>query len=172
MKKAPLVIILVLLLAGLVGAFFLIKKAPKNAPTGQTVQKEATGKTLPGYSGKVLAGQNSPYLDFTKADYEKAAGEGKIVILNFYANWCPVCRVEQPEVKAGFDSLTSNQVVGFRVNFSDSDTDEDERQLAKQFNIPYQHTKVILKNGQEVKRSGDQWDKDKFNEQINSVLQN
>ncbi len=119
-----------------------------------------------GYSGKVIAGTNVPYLDFNKSDYDRALAEGKVIVLNFYANWCPVCRAETSDLAAGFDALTAANVVAFRVNYKDSDTDKDEEVLAKQFTIPYQHTKVILKGGKEVYKSTVQWSKEDL---INTV---
>lgn len=120
--------------------------------------------------GKIIAGTSSPFVEFSQAGYEKAISDGKIVFLDFYANWCPVCRAEAPEIDAGFNSLITDQVVGFRVNFKDSDTDSDEAELAQKFNVPYQHTKVILKNGKEILRSTNQWKKSDFDTAINKVL--
>ncbi len=139
-----------------------------NNPTGQVSSEE--GKMVEGFSGKVLAGTTSPYVIFNKADYDKAQASGKIVFLDFYANWCPICRAEAPELKAGFDNLTSDKVVGFRVNFNDSDTDNDEKALAKQFDVPYQHTKVILKDGKVALKSGDSWDKEMFAKEFGKLL--
>jgi thiol-disulfide isomerase/thioredoxin len=139
-----------------------------NTTTVDQGQSADSGKVVAGFSGKVLAGSTSPYVSFTKADYQKAKAEGKIVFLDFFANWCPICRAEAPEIKAGFDSLTRTDVVGFRVNYNDPDTDNDEKALAKQFNVPYQHTKIILKNGKEVFRSGDAWTAEDFSKAIGS----
>lgn len=171
MKKVPLILVVVLVIGagGILWLFARSQKPQSNQSPQPAGQQVAT--TLPGYQGKVLAGESSPYLEFSKADYQKALSEGKIVVLNFYANWCPICRVEQPEIEKGFNALASDRVIGFRVNFADSDTDQDEKDLADQFNIPYQHTKVILKNGQEVKRSGDQWNQQTFNQEVNSALE-
>lgn len=122
------------------------------------------------YTGKVLAGVSSPYLEFNQKDYEKAQKSGKIIFLDFYANWCPICRAEAPDLKAGFNSLKSDQVVGFRVNWQDDQTDDNEKKLSAQFKIPSQHTKIILKNAKEVLRSTESWDKDMFAQEINKVL--
>ena len=129
-------------------------------------KKDQDGAMKEGYSGQLLAGNPTPYLSFTKADYQKALKEGKVIFLDFYANWCPVCRAEAPEIHAGFDMLDNDQIVGFRVNFNDSETDEDEKALAKEFEIPYQHTKVILQNGKEILQDGNTWDKNKLIEEL------
>lgn len=143
------------------------KKAASAESSGEPKEKK-----IEGYSGKVLAGNSSPFLEFNKEDYGKALESNKIIFLDFYANWCPICRAEEPEILAGFDSLIENRLIGFRVNFNDSDTDSDEKQLAKDFNVPYQHTKIILKEGKEILRSVDQWDKGQFIKEIEKIIEN
>ena len=140
----------------------------QNLKTNQIGSEQ--GKRVEGYSGRVLAGSASPYIEFNKSDYDKALSSGKVVFLDFYANWCPICRDEAPNLKAGFDSLTTDKVVGFRVNYNDSETDEDEKKLAQKFGITYQHTKVILKEGKEVSKSLESWDKEAFLKTINEAL--
>lgn len=114
------------------------------------------------FTGNVLAGTTSKYLEFSKADYEQALNTKDIVLLYFYANWCPLCKQEQPEVFGAFDQLDDPSVIGFRVNYKDDDTDADEEALAKEFGIAYQHTKIILKNGQKVLKAPDSWDKQRY----------
>src|SRR3989344_1269364 len=157
------VVIIVVIIGGFV--YFNSKKPePYSQPQSQTTSPESTtsAQNVPGYQGKVIAGKSAPFLEFNKADYDKALAEGKIIVLDFYANWCPICRAEAPAINEGFNSLTSDKIIGFRVNFKDSDTDKNEEQLAKELKIPYQHTKVILKNGKEFSRSLDSWDRGAF----------
>ena len=137
---------------------------------GQRSQQNGTRPQTVTYNGRRLAGSTSPYLEFNQQDYEKALAEGKIIFLDFYANWCPICRGEEPDIFAGFNELTTDQVVGFRVNFKDDQTDDAEKVLAKEFAIPYQHTKVILKNGREVFRSSEIWDAATLVEEIEKAL--
>lgn len=116
---------------------------------------------------KVEAGKTSPYLEFNTQDYDTALQEDKFIVLNFYANWCPICRAEKPEWERAFNELSDENVIGFRVNYNDSDTDQDEKNLAKEFDITYQHTKVFLKKGKQELKVTDQWDKEQIISQIN-----
>lgn len=149
-------------------AYFFAKK--DEAPI-QSSQSNTNVTTAPGYQGQLLAGLSSPYLAFTKTDYDKALAENKIIFLDFYANWCPICRAETPVLQEGFNGLKTDKIIGFRVNFNDTETDSDEKALAKQFSVPYQHFKVILKDGKTVLTDADSWDTQTFATKINSVLQ-
>jgi hypothetical protein len=45
-------------------------------------------------------------------------------------------------------------VVALRVNYNDSDTDEDEKALAKEFGVTYQHTMFFIgRDGQTKKKA-------------------
>lgn len=109
------------------------------------------------YEGEVLAGTTTPYLSFTQSDYDAALAANKKIIINFYASWCPNCREEQAQAIAAFNQLQNDNVVGFQVNYKDSNTDAAEEALAKEFGITYQHTKVILENGERVLKSTESW---------------
>ncbi|TSC81769.1 MAG: protein Trx [Parcubacteria group bacterium Gr01-1014_20] len=124
------------------------------------------------FSGTVLAGSAAPLLDFTKIDYETALKSDKLVVLYFYANWCPICKEEVPRLQAAFNELQTSRAVGFRVNFKDNETDKDEETLARQFGVSYQHTKVFLKNSERVLKAPDSWSKDRYLSEINKFLTN
>ena len=123
------------------------------------------------YSGAVLAGTSAPLLDFTRADYDAALETDKLVVLYFYATWCPICK---EEVSSGlypaFNGLMTDKVIGFRVNYNDGDTDSFEENLARQFGVGYQHTKVFLKNGERVLKAPDSWSKSRYLDEINKAL--
>jgi len=127
-------------------------------------------ETMVKYSGMVLAGASAPLLDFTKADYNEAINSDKLVVLYFYANWCPTCKAEFPLMQKAFDELDTDKVIGFRVNYNDNQTDNDEKNLAKQFGVAYQHTKVFVKNGQRILKSPEGWDENRYSVEINKAL--
>ncbi len=122
-----------------------------------------------GYSGKVLAGTTTPYIDFNRSDYEKALKEKKKILLYFYASWCPICRAEQPETFAAFNEINDADLIGFRVNYRDSETDADEESLAKKFGVGYQHTKVILVDGERAGKWPDSWNKERYLEELGKI---
>ena len=136
---------------------------------GEMMEDNDGGMMEASYLGKVLAGSTTKYLEFKKADYDKALKENKKILLYFYASWCPTCRAEQPETFAAFDEINDSDLIGFRVNFRDSDTDADEEAIAKEFGVSYQHTKVILKNGERVLKAPDSWDRQRYLEELKKI---
>jgi len=150
-------------------------------PTSANTEKKAGGAMMPArpdseqsggakYTGVVLAGQSAPLLDFTKADYDTAVKSDKLIVLYFYANWCPICKAEFPIMQKAFNELSTDKVIGFRLNYNDSDTDDNERALASQFGVAYQHTKVFVKNGQKILKSPEGWDDKRYDMEINKAL--
>lgn len=142
----------------------------KNTNTLANHNTTNSARSTQSFQGTVIAGTTAPYIEFNTADYELAKSQGNIILLDFYANWCPICRAEEPEIKAGFDALTAENVVGFRVNYNDDETDDAEKALAKEFGVTYQHTKVIVHNGEVKLKTLEQWDVEIFNEELGKVL--
>lgn len=114
--------------------------------------------------------KSAQLLDFTKSGYESVLTTDKLIVLYFYANWCPICKAEFPLMVQAFNELTTDKVIGFRVNYSDNQTDSDEEALARQFGVAYQHTKVFVRNGERIGKWPDGWDKARYLSEINSRL--
>jgi len=139
-------------------------------PEDAMMKNDSTDEPAGTYSGAVLAGSSAVLLDFNKADYNAALETDKVIVLYFYANWCPVCRAEFPAAQAAFNELKTDKVIGFRVNFNDDQTDNDEKEIARQFGVPYQHTKVFIKNKVQILKSPETWDKARYISEINKAL--
>lgn len=91
------------------------------------------------------------YTDYSKAAFDQARSEGKIILVYFYANWCPTCRAQQPANDQAFAQLADNpQVAVFVSNFNDSEETGEDKALQKEFDIPYQHTFLVINAEGEV----------------------
>ena len=60
-------------------------------------------------------------------------------------------------MQEAFSQLSDEGIVGFRVNYNDNETDENEKQLAREFGVAYQHTKVLIKNGKRLLKAPESW---------------
>ncbi|MBT4859078.1 redoxin domain-containing protein [archaeon] len=111
---------------------------------------------------ELIAGTTTKLYEFDQISYEKALSEGKTVILNFYATWCPSCKAEQPVIIDVFNEHDDPNLVAFRVNWKDPGTSVDEENLAKEFGITVQGTKIFLKGGEKVLKAPEHWPKDRW----------
>ncbi|MEX1061926.1 MAG: thioredoxin family protein [Patescibacteria group bacterium] len=195
MRKVWLLLGLAILLAALGGAGYWLWQKPtspactqeaKLCPDGSYVGRVGPNCEFaacptpqqdedrnPAFKGRVLAGDESPLLNFVESDYEAARETDKLIVLYFYANWCPICAEETAnDLYPAFNELETDQVVGFRVNYRDSQTDKAEEDLAREFGISYQHTKIFIRNGQRVLKAPESWSKATYLAEIEKALKN
>jgi thiol-disulfide isomerase/thioredoxin len=109
------------------------------------------------------------YQDWDKKKFDEATSEGKIVLIDFAANWCPACQAEHPELIKGFEMLNNPDIVGFRVHYKDDQTTQEMQALAEQYQIPYQHTKVVIKDGRVVLKSPEAWTADRLVQELSAL---
>ena len=95
-------------------------------------------------AASAMAGEIQPYdaVAFTEA---KAAR--KTVLLDFHADWCPVCRKQGPVIESLVREDGFKNIVAFKVNY------DDETSLKKQLKVTSQSTLIVFKGGKEVSRA-------------------
>lgn len=118
---------------------------------------------------EILAQNNSIYMEFNEKSYDEALADGKIVVLFFYANWCPSCKEENLQAIEAFKEINRSDIVAFRVNYKDFETSEFENGLAKENGVTYQHVKVILQNGERIEKAVDVWNKTRYIDEISKL---
>lgn len=107
-RRQLIVAILILLITG---SWIVISS--QTVKEDRTVPMEAPrqGSMAPGFSLKTLDGEVIQLEDF----------RGKPVILNFWASWCPPCRVEMPALQAVSDTYIDQGLVVLGVNVTNLD---------------------------------------------------
>lgn len=89
----------------------------------------------------------SRYIEYSKASFDQA---GTRRVLFFYANWCSTCRPTDANLKENTGKIPEDATV-IRVNYNDTETNQEEKDLAKKYAVTYQHTFVqIDSEGKEV----------------------
>ena len=90
---------------------------------------------------------------FDKARFETALAQGKPVIVDFAADWCPTCKEQKPIVDALMQEPRRKDITLFVADF------DKETALKKRLKVTMQSTFIVLKAGKEVARSTGQTDK-------------
>ncbi len=112
---------------------------------------------------KKLENKLENYIEYTQESFE--SNRDKKRVLYFYANWCTTCIPANADFVKNASLIPENVVV-YKVNYKDTETDETEKQLAEKYKIPYQHTFVqVDENGEVVTR----WNGGKVNDLINKL---
>lgn len=134
MNKLVLVIAVVIL--GIFGTGFYFSQQPKS-------QEDA------GMKDSVVVDNNEDqitsdmdrYVEYSKTTFDNAADKRRVLF--FYANWCPTCRPTDANLKESQGKIPEDAVV-IRVNYNDTETDREEKDLAQKYAVTYQHTFVQI----------------------------
>lgn len=172
------IIVVILLVAGF-GAYFLtqnssdqsdsmMEKADSSSNPEQAALLQKDPAMMVKDEGSTQNGdqmRDSRYVEYSKSALENASGNRRVLF--FYASWCPTCRPADVDFKTNSSTLPSDVTV-IRVNYNDPDTDQEEKDLAKQYGVTYQHTFVqIDEQGKQITK----WNGGKIEELLANVKQ-
>lgn len=91
-----------------------------------------------------MAGEIRP---FSQADFDKLTHEGKPVVLDISATWCPTCKAQKPIIESLMKQPAYKDVTLMTLDF---DTDKP---TLKKYKVTMQSTLVAFKGDKEVGRS-------------------
>jgi len=136
-SKTPLLIIVFVLFALGIGGYFVFRSGGQDSATSGVSQKTELRSTE--VSGNFVKGQKVPDATFT--DFEGnlhmlSDFEGRAVVLDFWAAWCPFCVAEMPLLQAAQDKYADDLVM---IGVHRTDTEKKERGLefAKERGVTY-----------------------------------
>lgn len=106
--------------------------------------KSAILFTLSVAASIALAGEIKPY---SQAEFDKLAVDGKAVVVDVSATWCPTCKAQKPIIEGLMKQPAYKDVTLLTVDF------DAEKPTLKKFKVSMQSTLVAFKGGKEVGRS-------------------
>jgi thioredoxin 1 len=90
------------------------------------------------------AGEIKPY---TQAEFDKLTHEGKPVVVDVSATWCPTCKAQKSIVESLIQQPAYKDVTVLAVDF------DSEKPTLRKFKVSMQSTLVAFKGTKEVGRS-------------------
>ena len=91
-----------------------------------------------------MAGEIRP---FNQAAFDKLTHEGKPVVLDISAPWCPTCKAQKPLIDALMQQAAYREVTLLTIDF------DTAKPTLKKFKVSMQSTLVAFKGTKEVGRS-------------------
>ncbi len=82
---------------------------------------------------------------FSQAAFKTAMADGKMTLVFFHAPWCPICKAQEPKIKA---HLTGNykHLTAFKVDY------DTNQMLRKEMKVDRQSTLILFHGIKEVAR--------------------
>ncbi len=99
-----------LLLLGFAACSSSAATAPKAAAAPANAATTMVGSRAPAFQATTLAGKSVGLSDFT----------GKVLVLNFWATWCPPCRAETPDVIRAYAKLDAPDVAFLGIDTTET----------------------------------------------------
>lgn len=115
----------------------------------------------------ILATSLSAFADlkpYTKEAFNDSLKNGKTVVIDFHASWCPVCKKQEPLLNEIFAMKGYEKVVALKADF------DNEKDLKKNLNVSKQSTIIVFKTGKEVTRKTGVTSKDELKSLIDMGL--
>lgn len=104
------------------------EKSVAPVQNGQIITGVQEGNKAPDFQLKTLEGNEIKLSDL----------QGKKVILNFWATWCPPCKAEMPHMKEFYQEQSSNNIEILAVNLTIAEKDPNQvNNFVEDYGLPF-----------------------------------
>ena len=100
---------------------------------------------------------------FNETSFDAALAEGKLIMVDFWANWCMPCRMLGPVIEQLAGDYEGRAVIG-KVDV------DQQGGLAMRYGVMNIPTVIFFKNGKEIHREVGALPKDVFTQILNANL--
>jgi thiol-disulfide isomerase/thioredoxin len=156
---AVLILILIIIFTAITNPNVFLKKGDDTDESSTseitaTLRKKAMQNQdvfLPGIAkiGELVEVPDFTLTSLTGKEISFSDYEGKVVILNFWASWCPPCKAEMPGFERAHKKLDPDKAVILAINVIDG-IRETEKKARNYINSNEFTLNVLLDKGQEV----------------------
>lgn len=136
MNKNLIVVIVIVLVLG-VGGYFLFSGTGGNSQTSGITRSESSPPAE--VSGTFTRGQKAPDVSFTDFDgntHNLSDFMGRAVVLDFWADWCPFCTREMPDLQEAQNKY-GDELVMIGVHRTDTESKEVGQRFTDKLGITY-----------------------------------
>ena len=99
---------------------------------------------------KSLVDRPLPWLPLTSLDgrpYDTRSVQGKVLLLNFFASWCGICRAELPQLKAAYARYQNDPSVAFLLVSIDQDPKRLQR-FVTEMKFPFPVARLAIEDAE------------------------
>jgi thiol-disulfide isomerase/thioredoxin len=114
--------------------------------------------------GSLQAASAAEWKSFTQADFEAAKKDGKSILVDIFAPWCPVCRAQNPILTQLTREPEFKDLVVFKVDFDNQKAD------VRALGATSQSTLITFKGETETGRSVGETNPDKLAALVKGAL--
>lgn len=116
-----------------------LSAAPANATTSGKIPAPQAGFLAPNFTAQTLDGQTVKLADL----------RGKVVLVNFWASWCPPCKAEMPAIEATYQAYRNQNFVVLAVNSTAQDNLTEARYFVDKTRLSFP---ILLDESGEITR--------------------
>jgi len=108
--------------------------------------------------------QAAEFRDFDQAAFAAAQAQGRPILLDVHAWWCPVCASQNHTIKKTAAGPAYDKLIVFRINY------DKQKPVWQSFGVRKQATLIAFRGRHEVGRLQYMTNKDKINALLASTL--